>query len=150
MMITDESTVNPPLRVRRQRGPRVKSSDPAFRRDEAIGGLNDRRRAEIEIGRRRVTLRVLAGMIATSDHLADITAGEARRSFVGAVFRGLHVAGVIRPAGWQASEIPRNHARPIVAWTLADESVARQWLLNHPDLDPLRPTVQLHLLLGDD
>lgn len=143
-MVKDDD--KPPFqRIRRQRGPRAKSTDPGFRRDEAIAGLNDRRKTEILLGRRRVTQRVLRGLIATSDHLADIAVDEQRRSFVGAVFRGLHSAGVIRPVGWQASEVPRNHARPIVAWTLNDEAIARKWLADHPDLDPLAVPVQREL-----
>lgn len=135
----------PPLKVRRQRGKRFESGSPEIRRDVALGSLNDRRKPEIDIGKRIVTRGVLAGRTMTADDLQSLMCGEQRRSFIGAIFSGLHNLGVIRPVGWTASTIPKNHSRPVVAWVLGDRAKAEEWLRDHPDPDPLAPPTQQRL-----
>lgn len=139
----------PPLKVRRQRGARIESGNPANRCDAAMGQLVDRRARWIRIAQRLIVRLALAGKTVSADDLRNIDVGGIERNFFGAVFRLLNSAGVLIAAGYRPSEVPANHARPILMWVLRDRSKAEEWLRNHPDPDPLAPPVQRRLDLGD-
>jgi hypothetical protein len=51
---------------------------------------------------------------------------------VGAVFRDLADAGIIRRVGFRNSTRPAAHARPLSLWRLADADAALAWLDAHP------------------
>lgn len=127
---------NPPLAVKRQRGPRIKSTDPAFRRDSALTFLEGMNRTRQRLLCRHIVERLLAAGEATADDCTAFEDGERRRVFVGAAFAALRKAGVATGAGWVPSTVPKNHCRPVVRWVLADAAVARQWLADHPAPSP--------------
>lgn len=148
MSITiDPPPDKPPLlrKLKRQRGPRAKSTDPAFRRDVGLGIAEDRNKRNLILVCRHFTRKLLETGSATADDCASFEDGGKRRVFIGAALRKLHVAGVCIPDGWQPSSIPRNHSRPVVRWLLADADVARGWLAANPDPDPLAPPTQREL-----
>lgn len=141
----------PPLKVHRQRGKRIPSNNPAVRRDVALNyleGLNQRRQRLLC---RHIVERLLATGEATADDCISFEDGDRRRAFVGAAFASLSKAGVAIGSGWIPSTVPRNHCRPVVRWLLADASVARQWLADHPaPPSPTGPKVQRSLPIGGD
>lgn len=42
---------------------------------------------------------------------------------------------IIRPVGSRKTTRVAGHARPVTIWAIGDESAARAWLRDHPDLD---------------
>lgn len=140
---------SPPLKIRRQRGARIESGNPANRRDAAMARLNERRAHLIRMAQRKVIRLALAGKTVSADDLRNIEVGDVERHFVGAVFRTLNAAGVLQAAGYRATAVPGSHARPILAWHLRDRQTAERWLADHPDPDPLAAPVQKRLDLGD-
>lgn len=136
-------THNPPAKpphLRRQRGPRPRSNDPAFRLDEAMATLQDRRAHLIRAGQRRLIELALAGATVSTDDIRDIETGPVQRHFAGAVPRRLHRLGILQPIGYQPSAVPGSHARPILQWRLSDRAAAELWLKEHPELPPVPPT----------
>lgn len=139
-----------PPHLRRQRGTRPRSNDPAFRLDEAMATLQDRRAHLIRAGQRRLIARALTGATVSTDDIRDLETGPVRRHFAGAVPRRLHALGILQPIGYQPSAVPGSHARPILHWRLADRAAAELWLQEHPELSPVPPTQQLLPMGGDE
>ena len=123
----------------------IPSGNPALRRDVALNRLEAFNRTRHQTLCRHIVERLLAVGEATADDCIGFEDGERRRAYIGAAFASLRKAGVAIGAGWIPSTVPRNHCRPIVRWLLADATVARQWLVDHPAPTPIGPPVQLTL-----
>lgn len=146
MICEDTDGDNPaPLKIHRQRGPRIKSSNPAVRRDAALNHLQQGNQRRQRLLCRHIVQRLLTAGEATSDECTGFDDGDRRRLFVGAAFAALRKAGVAVGAGWIPSRVPKNHCRPVVRWALANADIARQWLADHPAPPPAGPPVQLTL-----
>jgi hypothetical protein len=52
----------------------------------------------------------------------------------GAVPTPLVESGIIRAAGYRATERPEANARPVTLWALTDRTAALSWLDAHPPL----------------
>lgn len=149
MVAMDSDTVHPPLRVRRQRGPRRESSDPATRLDAAMDTLQQRREWLILMDQRDLVALAMTRDVVSIDDTHGRDAAGVRGKYRGAVIRGLLRAGVLRPVGYAPSRVPSSHCRPVLQLTLADPEAARRWLAEHPEPTP-GPVVQQTLPLGDD
>lgn len=131
-------------RITRQRGTKPRSLDPAYRRDEALAGLQDRRGPLVRHATRRLIELALTGATVSADDLRDIETGPISRQFVGAVVRLLRKRGILRAIGYHPSAAPGSHARPILFLQLDDRAAAERWLIDHPPFPP-PPKTQQHL-----
>jgi hypothetical protein len=110
------------------------SDNGEARRDAALNLLRVHRAAIIR------DLTRAAARLALERH--EITADEVRAVVpippgikpvvVGAVFRDLADAGIIRRIGYRNSKRPAAHARPLAVWRLADAAAAHAWLAAYP------------------
>ena len=148
-MLPAHSPPAKPPHLRRQRGTRPRSTDPAFRLDEAMATLQDRRAHLIRTGQRRLVTLALTGATVSTDDLRDMETGPVQRHFAGAVPRRLHALGILLPVGFAPSAVPGSHCRLIRTWRLADRSAAEAWLRDHPELPPVPPTQGRLPLEGD-
>lgn len=107
--------------------------DGATRRDAALALLRARRATlirELQIAALRVVLD--RGQVCADDVRALVPIPSAvSPKVVGAAFRGLATAGLLRRDGFANSKRPQAHARPLSQWQLADADAAAAWLDTH-------------------
>jgi len=110
--------------------PRNGTAEGGARRDAALALLR---------GRRSVLIRQLqTAALRIALESGELTADDVRAvvpippgispKVVGAAFRELAVAGLLRRAGYVISTRPVAHARPLTLWRLADPAGASAWL----------------------
>lgn len=107
------------------------------RRDKALSLLRARRAAlvrELQTAALRAALE--RGELCADDVRAVVPIpANISPKVVGAAFRELADAGILRRAGFRASTRPIAHARPLSVWRLADAAGAAAWLAAHPPIN---------------
>ncbi len=110
--------------------------DGEFRRDAALDILRSRRAALVRsctVAAIRVALN--GGEVCADDVRAVVPIPpDVSPKLVGAVFRDLADAGILRRVGFRNSQRPAAHARPLSVWRLADADAAQARLAARPPL----------------
>jgi len=119
------------------------------RKREALALLEARRAVYVRRGRRALLQRLLAVGTATADDVrgaVELPPGLNPKLF-GRVPGPLADARIIRAGGFVRTARPEGHARPVLAWELADRAAAIAWLVAHPDLTDPGPAEPKQLTL---
>ena len=125
------------------------------RKQDILQTLAARRESYVNRGRRILLARLLSHGLATADDVRRAVELPAKIDprCLGSVPGPLARAGIVRRAGFIASDRKERHASTLSVWELADADAARDWLARHPDqpddlgpdaagspvLDPIKP-----------